>query len=117
MNILFFVLLKLEVKLKDATLAKPIWVHLDLTSILLDKCLANGQAKTYAFFIQTVVWVINFAEGLEKFLLIFWCDTYATITNLDYKAPQLLTVSSCDLDKTLVSELERVFDQVDQHLL
>ena len=73
----------MEIELKGGPFAKAIRVYLNFSSILSHKSFTNCQTESNPVFIEPIVTVFQFAEGLKKLFLIFFGDSNSVIANLD----------------------------------
>ena len=91
-------------------------MDLYITATILKDFAANRQAHAEPFLVD-VFGAGQLAKGFEELVLLVWLDAFARVDDSDYEHLSLVVVGCLNYDGPLVGEFERVFHQVDQHLL
>mmetsp|Transcript_12214 Transcript_12214/g.16572 ORF Transcript_12214/g.16572 Transcript_12214/m.16572 type:complete len:252 (-) Transcript_12214:2039-2794(-) len=89
----------------------------DLSSVAVAQVLADDQTQTHSLVVH-LVHIFELAKLPEQPLLVSLANADSSVLDLDQHTVLLLEVGSIDLNEAVfISELHRILNQVDEHLL
>lgn len=81
-----------------------------------DDLLADSQAESDAFVIESV-WVVQLAIPREESLQVSFADAASGVLHVHYQHVLDEVIAGLDVDGAARGVFQRIFNQVDQHLL
>ena len=107
--------LHVHAEAERAALVDAIRMHSNLAATRLHNLLDHGQTESDAHAVDFCR-ALQLPEASEQLWEILSCDTRALVYHVDYQGVVDVACYHCDGSATY-SELKRVLDQIDQHLL